>query len=171
MAGPLTDGPIPPEFVRRTSVRGVRLIPAGSDAPNPAELLGRPARLLERARQMADVVIVDTPPLLVANDATSLMPGVDTVVLVARNGRTRVGSATRTTEHLARLGRPVLGVVLVASDTSALRLRRYYYGRDERADPNGLRSRDVKHKAQTNGSGDTPHVALPGAEGGAPQPQ
>jgi Mrp family chromosome partitioning ATPase len=69
--------------------------------------------------ELADVVIIDAGPLLSVNDPIALMPHVDSVVLVARAGRTTAEIASRTAELLKRAGAPVVGVSLTGVTSSA----------------------------------------------------
>lgn len=66
------------------------VIPAGSTAANPAELLGSTAmrRLLDALRTRFDRVILDTPPVLPLADVAVLAPLVDGMLMVVRAGVT-----------------------------------------------------------------------------------
>ena len=66
------------------------VIPAGSAATNPAELLGSTAmrRLLDALRTRFDRVILDTPPVLALADVAVLAPLVDGSLMVVRAGVT-----------------------------------------------------------------------------------
>lgn len=126
----LDGGPGAPslaEIARPTSLSNVVVAPSGTEVTDPAGLLPGGRDLLARARSAADVVIVDTPPLLAASDAGQLIPAADAVVVVCRAGRTSVHAATRCAEQLARLGAPTLGVVLTAAPDDAA-YGSYYYG-------------------------------------------
>ena len=102
------------QALRRTQVDGLRFLPAGKLPPNPAELLGsrRALSVLEALSRLADVVIIDSPPLLAVTDAAVLAPHVDGVVLVAAPGRTHRGALARTVGMLSGKGVRLLGVVL-----------------------------------------------------------
>ncbi len=114
------------DLVHPTPVAGVSLVHGGSSMENAAELVAtKGARLLEQARSLADVVIMDTAPLLVVSDASELLPEVDAVVIVARVHRTTRDSARRTSELLERADIPVLGVVLIGTQSPGMA----YYGR------------------------------------------
>ena len=102
-----------------TTIRGVRFVSSGAPVRNPAPLLDRIGDHLREARDMADLVLIDAPPLLTTSDGADLALQADGVLLVVRAGRTSVGAARRSAELLERLGIPVLGVVLVGSDRSA----------------------------------------------------
>ncbi len=75
--------------------------------------------VVRQARGLAEVVIIDAAPLLAANDATDIVPHVDSVVLVTQAGRTSAPQAERAVDLLARLKVPVLGVVVQAAAESA----------------------------------------------------
>lgn len=102
-------------FVRPTSVPGVRIITAGTRLAHPASLASRMGHLLAEAREMADVVVIDTAPLLAASDVFDILPIVDTVLLVVRSGRLTEVAARRVAELLGRFQVPISGVVLVAA--------------------------------------------------------
>ena len=81
---------------------------------------------LAEARSKADVVLLDTAPILAGVEASYLMGKVDSVLLVARAGRTSRELARRTGEVLRQLGSPVVGVALNGS-RDVLMPRGYYY--------------------------------------------
>jgi succinoglycan biosynthesis transport protein ExoP len=60
--------------------------PAGRTPPNPGEFVGSDAlrKALEELRGIADVVVVDAPPLLQVGDAMTLSASVDAILLVTR---------------------------------------------------------------------------------------
>lgn len=101
-------------YIQDTGLSGVRVMPCGSSrAGKPVELVAAGRRLLRTAASAADVVIVDAGPILAVNDPAALIPGVDAVVVVCRNGRTTADAAERTSELLGRVKASVLGVVFV----------------------------------------------------------
>lgn len=100
------------EHSQRTKVPGVWLVPGGTPVTNPGRLLGPDQVLVLAAMDSADVVIIDSGPLLAVTDPAALMPYIDAVVVVARSGHTTGEAAGRTRELLARLQAPVLGVAL-----------------------------------------------------------
>lgn len=140
----LAAGSGPPVFTgldQSTSVRGVRVIPSGAALENPAPLFEHAYDLLEAVRPLADFVLIDAPPLLVANDAVEMARYADGVLLVARAGETAIEAAERSAEILERLAIPVVGSVLVASEAASNASRYYashYYSEPDRK---GLRRR------------------------------
>lgn len=89
------------------------LLPAGPIPPNAAELLEQPAmaELLDEARSRFDLVIVDTPPALVA-DAIPVMSLVSGVLIIARRRVSRFDSTRSLRDLLAHLSVSPLGVVI-----------------------------------------------------------
>jgi capsular exopolysaccharide synthesis family protein len=104
-----------------TAIRGIRFVASGAPVRNPAPLLDHAGDLLREARGLSDFVLVDAPALLTTSDGADLAHHADGVLLVVRAGRTSIGAAARSAELLERLGIPVLGAVLVGSDSSAVR--------------------------------------------------
>jgi succinoglycan biosynthesis transport protein ExoP len=122
----------------------LRILPSGPVPSNPSELLGtsRMAEMLASLQSYADLVIIDSPPLLPVTDALVLSNRVDGVLLVVSAGQTRRRHLGRAVELLRHAEAPVLGAVLNA--TSAQQRRRYGYGYAYRASDaarNGDRAR------------------------------
>jgi Mrp family chromosome partitioning ATPase len=76
-------------------------------------------QVIAEAREAADILLIDTAPILAASDAAHLFPFVDAVVVVGRSGWTKAQSAHRTSELLLRLGAPVVGAALNGSSESS----------------------------------------------------
>jgi capsular exopolysaccharide synthesis family protein len=101
------------DVARYSKVKDMAVITSGSLPPNPAELLGsaRMATILARLVETASVVIIDSPPFVVA-DSTVLSAKVDGVLLVIRPGKTNAEAARAMLAQLNRAGARVVGVVL-----------------------------------------------------------
>jgi Mrp family chromosome partitioning ATPase len=84
-----------------------------------AQLVPGGGRLLDAARSVCDVVIVDVPPMLALHHAEALSHSVDVVLVVGECGYTTVDEARRAGDLLRRIGAPVLGVVLTNVPLSA----------------------------------------------------
>lgn len=97
--------------------RTFHVLPAGPVPPNPQALLARPmmTHVIEDARAMADVVLVDVPPLGTVNDPITLANLVDGVALVAHLGRTTRDASRRTLRLLANVDARLLGVVVTGA--------------------------------------------------------
>ncbi|MBP0454413.1 P-loop NTPase [Kitasatospora sp. RG8] len=112
------------ELIRPTNVEGVSLITGGNTTAYPAALVLRAAEALRRARRYADVILVDTSPLLHANDAYDLVQHADAVLVTVRSGNATPEQADRVSELLSRTGVPVAGVVLLGTYGPTGRRRR-----------------------------------------------
>jgi len=97
-----------------TTVEGLFVMPSGSQAPNPAELLSsdRMLKIISMAARAFDHVIIDTAPILGLADALVLSRAVDGVILVAASGRTTKESIKASTRRLMQVQAPLLGVVI-----------------------------------------------------------
>jgi Mrp family chromosome partitioning ATPase/capsular polysaccharide biosynthesis protein len=111
----------------KTPIDGLLLLPSGPIPPNPAELLGsrRMTTMLADLSTIADIIVVDTPPLLPVTDAAVLATKCDTVVLVAAANETPRSALKRSTVILRGTGVRTIGVVLNKSVKSG---NEYYYG-------------------------------------------
>lgn len=115
------------EHVQTTGVPGLRVMTSGPIPPNPAELLGsqRQADLLAELAGEANIVMLDTPPVLTVTDALVLAPLTGGVMLVVEVGATRRDGLQKAMEALSHSGGRVLGVAL--NQLSARRSGYYYY--------------------------------------------
>lgn len=106
----------------------LRILSAGPKPPNPSELIGskRMSVLLAELRDMADVVIIDTTPLLVVSDTFPLLEQVSGTVGIARLDQTPREAVQRMVEITTTAGGRVLG--MVASGAKGGGLRGYDYG-------------------------------------------
>lgn len=101
--------------VRDTPFAGVRIATSGQETSHPGALLAGAGPLFAEARKLADIVLVDTAPLLAVSDAIDLSAHVDAVLVVSRANRTTTAHAHSTHRLLSRLGVPALGAVLVGT--------------------------------------------------------
>ncbi len=117
-------------IARETQSKGLRVIPTGPLPPNPAELVSSQKMndILAALIEEADLVIIDSPPVMAATDAAVLASRVDGVLLVVKPGSTKLGACIQTVEQLRRSGANLLGVVL--NDVPLRRSRYNYYYRD-----------------------------------------
>jgi polysaccharide biosynthesis transport protein len=84
-------------------------------------------RLINEALELADFVVIDSPPLTAVVDALPLAQLVDEVLVVARLGTSRVGKLTELHDLLLEEGSYPTGIVLIGDSAE----RRYYYYGDD----------------------------------------
>lgn len=104
-----------------SGVENLRLLPAGTLPPNPADLLGseRMARLIEQLSGAADFILFDAPPVISVSDATQLGVQLDGVLLVLRAHTTKRDHAERARELLERVNIRIVGAVLTNADVDS----------------------------------------------------
>jgi len=102
-------GPVP-----APGVEHLMLLPSGPLPPNPADLLGsqRMAAVLDELATAYDILVLDSPPVLVATDPLLLASRVDGVLLVVSTGETRSPLVRQAAESIRQVGGRLLGVVL-----------------------------------------------------------
>lgn len=90
------------------------VLPSGSLPPNPNELLGSKAMfdLLDALRRRADVVVVDTAPLLSITDGAVVAAQCDGALLATRRGATSRTQVANAATALRAAGARLLGTVL-----------------------------------------------------------
>lgn len=132
------DSPLPAAVnhrlaaIRGTGIERLSLLPCGADAQHTPELL-EPATLrglLKQLRVEFDVILLDTPPVLVSADAATLAASADGVVMVVRAGQTDRGAAELARQRVVSAGGRVLGAVLNDPDGVLARLGEPSYAYD-----------------------------------------
>jgi succinoglycan biosynthesis transport protein ExoP len=96
-----------------TNYRGLRLLPSGFDADDPADLLATSSlkEVIAALRRRADIVIIDSPPAMALVDASILAEHSDGIIIIATvNGTDRTALVT-TADLLRQNGIKTLGVV------------------------------------------------------------
>ena len=140
-----------------TSVPGLRLLPRGPQPPDPAEMLGSPitAAVMARLALRADLVIIDTPPVLAVTDALALSASVDAVLLVAAADQTRATALVRAVRTLHTSPARFLGVVFNRAPMTEGYGYGYGYsesggGLAESGDPRGMFKRPIQRGRSTS---------------------
>ena len=120
------------KLIRFEHTPGLELLPAGPSARRCADLIGAHLQqILAEAEPEYDLVIVDSPPILVFPEPLQMAAAVDGVVVVAVAGETNRNAIESVLNTLRRLRANVLGMVLneVSSSTSEAYYYDGYYGK------------------------------------------
>jgi capsular exopolysaccharide synthesis family protein len=118
------------------AVPNLWVVPAGPEAPNPADLFSSPTmeNLMQELRGRFEHLVVDSAPLLMVTDATILSRLVDGVILVVESGVTARRALVRAHKILESAGGRILGTVLNKWDARDegyySGYGSYYYGYD-----------------------------------------
>lgn len=117
------------DAIEESTVPNLSVLPAGSRAPNPSELLSGPdfARLIEQMAGQFDRVVIDTAPILAVSDPLLVVPLVSTVCLVVRAHKTPRQAVQRASAALAKTGRKPSGIILNRLPANSGGYYYYYY--------------------------------------------
>ena len=125
------------DMASATIVPNVAMVRSGSKGVTPSWFMAQAQALVGQALEVADVVLFDTGPITLTNEASALLPYVDTALVVARTGKVATDQARDTIEQLTQVGAHVSGIVLIGSEGR----RRYGYGYYAPEDQKTRRSR------------------------------
>ncbi|MCY1219411.1 Tyrosine-protein kinase wzc [compost metagenome] len=120
LAGDLT----PEQAIHVQVIPNLDVLTTGAYPFNPANMMLSAAlgELLNDFSERYDLVVIDSPPVLVAADAAAVAAHAGAVLLVARDNLTQLGELNESIKRLAHAGQQVNGVVFNGMDLS----RRHY---------------------------------------------
>jgi len=121
LAGELTAE----QAIRAQVLPNLDVLTTGKLPTNPADMLMSESfvRLLDVLSAQYELVVIDTPPVLVAADTAAVAPYMGAVLLVARADQTQLGELNESAKRLAHAGKAVSGVIFNGID-----LTRRHYG-------------------------------------------
>jgi capsular exopolysaccharide synthesis family protein len=99
-------------------VENLYIIPSAGPLRQAAAVLesSEMRRLMEDVRGRFDLVILDTPPLSLSNDALLIQPYSDGIVLVTRPGYTQENMLTEAIDELTEDDLPLVGAIINGAD-------------------------------------------------------
>lgn len=119
------------DVVQRYWKPNLHIMPAGPKPPNASALLNSPimTELLNNAMQQYDYVIIDTAPMVVANDAVIFLRRGGSLVMVCRRDQTLKHDLRDIADELNNLDMSVSGIVFncAKENKKALENSNYYY--------------------------------------------
>jgi len=97
-----------------TGIDGLQLLPVGVHRDNPSELFDSPGMqpVLDQLHLLADVILLDTPPVLSTPDTAILGSLTHGAIIVATEGKTDRSDLERTARRLESTGCHVVGLVM-----------------------------------------------------------
>lgn len=120
------------KIVHHTAMSKLDVLSAGTNPPNPSELLGseRMFKLLSFLQKSYDYIIIDAPPVLAVSDTSIMVSLCDAMVVVIETGRVPQKAIRRVQEILAGVNAPIVGMVMNDKTGKAERYGSYgsYYG-------------------------------------------
>ena len=145
-------------YIQETQVPNLYIIPAGNIPPNPSELLISPkmVSLLDRLKELCDLVIIDGTPCELVTDAIILSRIVDSTVIVTAHKQTKKDDLQKIVTNIQNVGGKIAGIVLNKIPVSAKKYEQsYYYGstsssmaRTKTTRPSSNRSSNVQNRME-----------------------
>ena len=125
----LSGAAVPAQAIHRTQVDNLWLLPAGAAPANPAEMLGAASvpAVLEFLAKEYEVVVIDSPPVLAAADASIVGAMAHGVLMVVRAGRAERDVVRAAYEQLTDVGATLVGAALNDPDGEIVRSGGAYY--------------------------------------------
>lgn len=145
------------DSLKLVGIAGLRVLTAGTMPPNPTELLNSVAMdtVLHDLQHEADIIIVDSPPILSTADSQVLSAKVDGVVYVMQLGRVPKSAVQRAFELLKKADASVVGVVFNKVEQKSGKAYGGYYYSDynDYSDDDGKGKGKSKREPALNGNG------------------
>ena len=120
------------DYIYKTSIENVSLLPTGPVPPNPVELLSSEnnVKLLKRLRNNYDLIILDCPPTIGLSDALILTKLSDINLVVVSAKKTKMENLERTKKLFEQVNSKIDGVILNKAITSGNHYYSYYYNNE-----------------------------------------
>ncbi len=102
------------EIVKKSELDNLDFISAGTIPPNPSEILGstQMKEFIEKLKEIYDVIIVDSPPIIAVTDSEIISRLVDASILVVSANNTEIDLMTKAVELLKHEKKSFIGVLL-----------------------------------------------------------
>lgn len=102
------------ELTRQKSLPNLAVLSAGTEVPNPQELLSLDAfsSLLVDLEAIYDIILIDTTPLNLGSDMLSVVSKTKAAVIVARKDYTMAADLQLLNAQLSTTGAKVIGSIL-----------------------------------------------------------
>ena len=102
------------KFIVPTEVKNLDLLPTGAFPPNPSELLlsSNNKELMDKLREMYDIIIVDCAPVLGLNDSLVMTRFTDINIVVVTKRKTKMESLEEVKKNFEKVGAKVNGVII-----------------------------------------------------------
>jgi polysaccharide biosynthesis transport protein len=130
----ILNGEIPPaDAINGTSIHNLSFLAAGCASAEPGELVLRSHlnEFLSEVHGHFDYVILDSPPVLAADDAATLAPSVDGVLYIVRGTFTSARMVREGLDALRQRHARILGLIFNRALSSPFEYHPYHRYRDE----------------------------------------
>lgn len=117
------------EALQDPGIDNLKVLAAGPYPPNPSELLDSPpfTRLLAELKEVFDIILIDSPPVLPVTDAAVIGSKADGILLIYFAGKAAREALLRAKLQLENVNGRILGVVLNRIQPEGKLGYTYYY--------------------------------------------
>lgn len=117
------------EYIQKTDVKNLFVIPRGMVPPNPSELLSskRFVKIIKDLEKVFDQIILDSVPVNGLSDALVISKVADKVLIVSRYGKTDLSDLENTKRSLENVGAKLAGVVINSVPKARSKYGNYYF--------------------------------------------
>lgn len=129
------------DYLIKTEVENLSIIPAGNVPPNPSELLSteRMMQGLEELKRSFDVILFDSTPCMLVTDAVIISRIVDATMIVSSHKLTKMENLKTVQKNIENVGGKIAGVIInrIPVSLKKYKSKYYYYGdRNKKIDEN-----------------------------------
>ena len=117
------------EYIQKTDVKNLFVIPRGMVPPNPSELLSskRFVKIIKDLKKVFDQIILDSVPVNGLSDALVISKTADKVLIVSRYSKTDIADLENTRRSLENVGAKIAGVVINSVPKARSKYGNYYF--------------------------------------------
>lgn len=117
------------EYIQKTDVKNLFVLPRGMVPPNPSELLSskRFVKLIKDLKKVFDHIILDSVPVNGLSDALVISKVADKVIIVSKYGKTDIADLENTKKSLDNVGANLAGVVINSVPKARSKYGNYYF--------------------------------------------
>ena len=117
------------EYIQKTDVKNLFVIPRGMVPPNPSELLSskRFVKIIKDLEEVFDQIILDCVPVNGLSDALVISKVADKVLIVSKYGKTDIADLENTKRSLENVGAKLAGVVINSVPKARSKYGNYYF--------------------------------------------
>lgn len=117
------------EYIQKTDVKNLFVIPRGMVPPNPSELLSskRFVKIIKDLEKVFDQIILDSVPVNGLSDALVISKVADKVLIISRYSKTDITDLENTKRSLENVGAKIAGVVINSVPKARSKYGNYYF--------------------------------------------
>ena len=123
-------------YIQETEIPNLHILSSGNVPPNPSELLvsSKMIELVEKLKELCDIVIIDGTPCGLVTDAVILSRIVDGTLIVTAHKQTKKDVLTNVVKNIENVGGKICGIVFNKAPVSAKKYSETYYYASKKED-------------------------------------